>query len=87
MCLCHTSTEKVKGRLDPFFAEVIATAFNTDTIQAIYDTYSALVEPYATTEISGYSFLSNPDEFYQAINQLKEHTSARATAVDAYLPE
>ncbi|WP_300459488.1 CotH kinase family protein [Desulfobacula sp.] len=39
-----------KEQYDRYVAEVIENAFNTNTIQALYDKYSALVEPYATTE-------------------------------------
>ncbi|MBM9514834.1 hypothetical protein [Desulfogranum marinum] len=53
----------------------------------LYDTYAFLIEPYATTEREGYSFLRAPDEFYQAIDALKEHASDRATAVKEYLNE
>lgn len=76
-----------KKQYDGYVAEVIENAFNTDTIQTLYDTYSTLVEEYATTERDGYSFLRDPYEFYQAIDELKEHASARATAVDTYLSE
>ncbi|MBU1222190.1 CotH kinase family protein [Myxococcota bacterium] len=76
-----------KSQYDVYVKEVIENAFKTDTIQALYNTYSALVEPYATTERDGYSFLRDSREFYQAIDELKEHASARATAVDVYLNE
>lgn len=76
-----------KEQYDRYVAEVIENAFNTDTMQALYDTYKALVEPYATSEREGYSFLRNPGEFDQAIDQLKEHANDRATAVEVYLSE
>jgi hypothetical protein len=77
-----------KEQYDRYVAEVIENAFNTNTIQALYDKYSALVEPYATTERDGYSFLRDPTrEFYRAIDELKEHAGARAAAVTVYLNE
>jgi hypothetical protein len=41
--------------------------------------------PYATTEISGYSFLESSSDFYRAIDELIEHAEDKATAVDSYL--
>lgn len=77
--------ETYKEQYDRYVAEIIENAFNTYTIQTLYETYSFLIGPYATTERDGYSFLRDPGEFYQAIDELKEHASARATAVEAYL--
>ncbi len=77
--------EIYKARYDDYLLEVIEYAFETTTTQALYDTYSNLVEPYATTEIAGYSFLNRANDFYRAISALKAHASSRATAVDTYL--
>lgn len=74
-----------KARYNGYLLEVIGSAFETTTIQALYDTYSTLVEPYATTEREGLSFLDGADEFYSAIAELKEHASSRSEAVDTYL--
>ena len=76
-----------KAQYDYYLLEVIGTAFETTTIQTLYDTYSALIEPYATTEVAGYSFLNRADDFYNAITALKAHASSRDTAVDTYLSE
>ncbi|MBU0942916.1 MAG: CotH kinase family protein [Proteobacteria bacterium] len=76
-----------KDQYDKYVLEVIQNGFKTETIQALYDTYSELVEPYALIEREGYSFLRDPFEFYQAIVMLKQHAVARAAAVDAYLPD
>lgn len=62
-------------------------AFDTATIQALYSSYSALVEPYAMIEEPGYSFLSNSSEFQAAISELNAHVAQRATAVNSYLNE
>ncbi|MDB4223795.1 CotH kinase family protein, partial [Granulosicoccus sp.] len=74
-----------KARYNILLAEVIANAFETSSMQAAYDNYSALVAPYATTELPGYTFLRSGDDFYNAIDELKAHVSARAAAVSAYL--
>tara|TARA_R110002049_G_scaffold183916_1_gene351968 strand:- start:19810 stop:21237 length:1428 start_codon:yes stop_codon:yes gene_type:complete len=77
--------EIYKATYDYYLFEVISAAFETTTTQALYDTYAALVEPYATTEVAGYTFLNGPSDFYNAVDALKEHASDRDAAVDAYL--
>jgi len=79
--------EIYKAQYDYYLLEVIGTAFENTTMQTLYDTYSALIEPYATTELAGYSFLNSAGDFYSAISELKSHASSRDTAVDAYLSE
>lgn len=76
-----------KARYDALLAEVIGDAFETTATQALYDTYSNLVESYATTERSGYSYLNGANDFYDAITQLKAHARSRNAAVDTYLSE
>ncbi|GJM25063.1 MAG: hypothetical protein DHS20C16_14780 [Phycisphaerae bacterium] len=79
--------EVYKERYDDYLMEVIGEAFETASIQMLYDTYADLVGPYATTEVAGYSFLSGPGDFDNAIAELKTHASSRDTAVDTYLSE
>lgn len=74
-----------KTRYNDYLLEAINGAFDTNSMQATYDDYSALIEPYATTELSGYSFLNSADDFYRALEQLNEHAESRAQAVDTYL--
>ncbi|MEQ8416640.1 MAG: CotH kinase family protein [Imperialibacter sp.] len=74
-----------KAQYDTCVEEVINGVFSASTIQATYTTYAALIEPYATTETRGYSFLNNSSEFQSAVNTLKTHATQRATAVKAYL--
>lgn len=74
-----------KAQYDDYLLEVISDAFETTTTQMLYDTYSLLVEPYATTELDGYSFLRNANEFYNAVSDLKTHASSRDSAVATYL--
>ena len=77
--------ETYKAKYDAYLFEVITGAFETTAIQLSYDTYATLVEPYATTEETGFTFLNNSTDFYQAMTELKMHAESRATAVDAYL--
>ncbi|CAA6805036.1 MAG: Spore coat protein H [uncultured Sulfurovum sp.] len=76
-----------KAQYDAYVKEVSEDAFNVDTIKATYDTYSSLIESYAITERSGYSFLGNnkSSEFSQAISTLKTHATSRESAVESYL--
>jgi spore coat protein CotH len=79
--------EEYKAIYDAYLLEVINDSFEINTMQSLYDTYSALIEPYATSEVSGYSFLSSSTSFYQAITELKEHVEDRTDAVTSYLDE
>ena len=74
-----------RARYDALVGEVVAGAFATGDIQATYAAYSALVEPFATSEIQGYSFLNGGGDFQNAIAQLNSHATARAGAAGAYL--
>lgn len=73
-----------KAKYDAYVQDVVDGAFNTGTMQGQYATYSALIEPYATSEIQGYSFLNSSSDFQVAINELNAHLSQRATAVSNY---
>ena len=77
--------EVYKDKYDDYVQEVIEGAFNETTIQSLYTSYSALLEPHATAEIPGYTFLNNSSEFQSAISQLKAHVSSRKTAAEDYL--
>ena len=74
-----------KAQYDTYVQEVVDGAFNVSTIQSQYATYSALIEPYATSEVTGYTFLNSSSEFQSAVNQLNAHVVSRANAVNAYL--
>jgi|GEM_PF-382095 len=78
------SDESYKASYEDYLSEVIGYAFETDQIQATYASYSALIEPYATTEMPGYSFLDGPSDFYSAVDALNEHAESRAEAVSSY---
>lgn len=74
-----------KARYDGYLEQVMGDAFDVTATQALYETYFNLVEPYATTELSGYSFLRDSSEFSRAVDDLKEHAVSRAAAVESYL--
>ena len=74
-----------KTRYDSYVSEVISDAFETSSMQTTYDTYSTMIESYATSELPGYSFLRSPNDFYNAVDTLKSHATSRATAVTTYI--
>ncbi|MMZ64200.1 CotH protein [compost metagenome] len=76
-----------KAQYDAYLQEVIDGAFETTKMQNLYDTYANLIEPYATTERAGYSFINSSSEFTEAVSALKTHASERAAAVERYLAQ
>ncbi len=74
-----------KAKYDAYVEETINSYFKTSDIQALYTNYAALVEPYATSEEPGYTFLRNSSEFQSAISTLKSHVAQRTSAVNSYL--
>lgn len=77
--------EVYKTQYDAYLQEIIDGAFNSSTMQSTYATYLALIEPYATSEVSGYTFLNSSTDFQVAIDELNAHALERATAVSNYL--
>ena len=77
--------ETYKLQYNSYVQDVIDNAFNASTLQATYTTYASLIEPYATTEITGHTFLNSSTDFSTAVNELKNHVTERATAVQQYL--
>ena len=77
--------ETYRAQYNAYLLEVIENAFETNATQALYDYYSSLVRPYATTEKKGYSFLDRAEDFYRAISELKVHATSRDMEVYSYL--
>ncbi|WP_405566016.1 CotH kinase family protein [Polaribacter sp. Asnod6-C07] len=74
-----------KAKYDTYVQETIDGPFNETTMQDLYTNYQTLVEEYATSEVSGYSFLNSSSSFYSAISTLKSHVTSRKNAVETYL--
>ncbi len=74
-----------RAKYDAYVKETIDGAFNTNTIQAAYTSYSALIESYVTSEVEGYTFLNDSSDFQAAVSELNAHVIARAAAVTNYL--
>lgn len=74
-----------KAKYDEYVQDVVDGPFNVSTIQALYSSYSSLVEPFATIEESGFTFLNNSSDFQAAVSELNVHASQRTAAVNSYL--
>lgn len=74
-----------RAAYEGYLADVISGAFETNRMQTLYDAYAALVEPYATSELAGYSFTEGQGGFDAAVDALKTHAASRTAAVNAYL--
>ena len=77
--------EVYRAVYDTYVEEVIDGPFETTSIQATYAAYATLLEPYATAETPGFSFLGSGADFQAAIAQLKSHAASRAAAARSYL--
>ena len=77
--------EVYKAKYDTYVQETIDGPFETSYIQSVYASYSSLIGPYATSEVSGYTFLNSSSSFHQAITTINQHAVNRASAVDQYL--
>ena len=74
-----------RAKYDQYVLEVIQGPFEVNSMQNTYAQYESLIEPYATSERDGYSFLSSDYQFYQAISTLNQHVESRTVAVEYYL--
>lgn len=73
-----------RTKYEGYLQDVIYGAFNINSMQALYSKYEILVEPYATTERSGFTFFSNSSSFYSAVSTLNSHVVSRSAAVENY---
>ncbi|MBU1219639.1 CotH kinase family protein [Myxococcota bacterium] len=55
--------------------------FNPDLVQPQYDILKTIIESYATDEESPYTFTSSDNDFYNAVNDLKNHVEERYNLV------
>lgn len=74
-----------RARYDGLVQEVVDGPFDVNAIQDLYSKYSTMLEPYATSEVAGFSFLNNNSDFQRAVGVLHNHVSDRAAAVNNYL--
>ncbi len=74
-----------KAKYDAYVEEVVNDTFNANTMESLYTSYAALIEPYATSERPGFTFLNSAASFQSAVTTLKAHVASRVAAVDDYL--
>ncbi len=74
-----------RAQYNTYVQEVVDGAFSVSEIQAQYASYSALIEPYATSELDGYTFLNGSSDFQSAVSTLNAHVVSRNSAVSTYL--
>ncbi|MCD4707710.1 MAG: CotH kinase family protein [Candidatus Sabulitectum sp.] len=63
----------------------IETAFEAEGVSERYRDLQNLISPYVNAEIHGYTLLSNPDEFNEAIDELVAHVFRRNLEVETFL--
>jgi len=68
-----------------YVQEVVESAFEPTYIQSLYALYASLLEPYATKEVAGFTFLNNSSDFQRAVSELNTHVESRASSVENYL--
>ena len=59
--------------------------FEESKMENTYNAWKEILEPYATSELSGYTFLSSANDFYSGVNALITHVASRNDAVSDYL--
>ncbi len=77
--------EKYKRQYDAFVKNTVEEVFNPERMVPIYSQYAEMIEPYATAETSGYSFLQSEEDFHQAITLLKQQVENRRSVAESYL--
>ncbi|WP_158978742.1 CotH kinase family protein [Cellulophaga sp. L1A9] len=77
--------EVYQEQYDGYVQDVVNTVFNASLMQPKYAIYSSLIEPYASAEVSGYTFLNSSSDFQAAISELNSHVEQRVSAVSNYL--
>ncbi|QDO94946.1 spore coat protein [Formosa sediminum] len=74
-----------KAKYNTYVQETIDDYFNISKMQSKYATYSSLIEPYATSEMDGYTFLNSSSDFQVAVSALHSHVVERAAVANTYL--
>ena len=74
-----------RTKYDTYVRSVASGPFNASTMEALYTSHAALIEPYVTSERAGFTFSNSAASFQSAISTLKSHAVSRAAAVEDYL--
>lgn len=76
-----------QNQYDLYLQEFIENHFNEQTMEVRYNAMMAVIEDAATSEQTGYTYLSSNSDFYNGVTTLINHASAREDAVETYLGE
>ncbi len=77
-----------KAKYIDYVEETIATAFNPQRMQPIYEAAHKMIRPYVVGdegEVSGYTLLSNKAQFDQALTTLNQHVEDRYEAAQDFI--
>ncbi len=74
-----------REKYEMYLQQTIDGPFSVETMHARYDAYEALVEPYATMERQGFTFLRNTAAFSAAFDTLRSHAEERVATTESYL--
>ena len=70
---------------DNYIAEFIGSAFEPSKMSNQYAEYNSIIAQSATSERSGFSFISGPADYSSAVSTISSHCSSRSTAATQYL--
>ncbi|HJM75678.1 MAG TPA: CotH kinase family protein [Dehalococcoidia bacterium] len=76
-----------RATYEEYLQQTIDDAFTVAGMHARYDAYQTLIEPYATTERPGFTFLNNAAAFDSAFTTLRNHAESRVAATQSYLSQ
>ena len=74
-----------QAQYDGYVQDFTANVFEESKMENTYNAWKVILEPYATSELSGYTFLSSANDFYSGVSALITHVASRNDAVSDYL--
>jgi hypothetical protein len=70
---------------DTYMKTFIEGSFEPSKMNTQYSGYDAIISTSATSEISGYTFLSTASDYINAVSTIKSHCGTRVSAANSYL--
>lgn len=80
-----TDVDEYRAIYDAYIQEFVDGAFAPSKMSTQYSAYDVIIASSATSEISGYTFLSSSSDYSSAVSTLKSHCSSRTSAAFSYL--
>lgn len=77
--------EEYRRAYEDNLREFTEGVFNVEEMTLLYSHYQDLLQEFAYAEGSPFTFLRSDNEFDAAIDELKQHVQARASAIQGYL--